>query len=125
MLTRPYFHDEKAAYEHLQAVLWPNGNVCPHCGSMAKPRAIEGVRSRPGKDGKPGKIRGGLKSCVDCRKQFTVTVGTSFERVHIPLNKLLQAICLMCASKKGVGAHQLNPTLEITYKTVRALAHRA
>lgn len=124
MLSRPYFHDEAAAYQHLEAVLWANGSVCPHCGSMEKPYALEGVRSRPRKDGKPGKLRYGLKKCVDCGKQFTVTVGTVFESAHIPLHKMLQAVYLMCASKKGVSAHQLHRTLEITYKSAWFLAHR-
>src|SRR5690349_8622916 len=124
MFTRPYFHDEKAAYEHLEAVLWATGSVCPHCGSTAKPYALEGVHSRPRKDGKPGKLRYGLKKCVDCGKQFTVTVGTVFESAHIPLHKMLQAVYLMCASKKGISAHQLHRTLEITYKSAWFLAHR-
>jgi transposase-like protein len=124
MLSRPYFHDEAAAYAHLEAVLWANGSVCPHCGSMAKPYVLEGVHSRPRKGGKPGKLRYGLKKCGDCGKQFTVTVGTVFESAHIPLHKMLQAVYLMCASKKGVSAHQLHRTLEITYKSAWFLAHR-
>jgi transposase-like protein len=124
MLSRPYFHDEAAAFKHLEAVLWADGSVCPHCGSMDEPYALEGVRSRPRKDGKPGKLRYGLKKCVDCGKQFTVTVGTVFESAHIPLHKMLQAVYLMCASKKGISAHQLHRTLEITYKSAWFLAHR-
>lgn len=124
ILARPYFHDEAAAYQHLEAVLWANGSVCPHCGSLEKPYVLEGVTSRPKKDGKPGKLRYGLKKCVDCGKQFTVTVGTVFESAHIPLHKMLQAVYLMCASKKGISAHQLHRTLEITYKSAWFLAHR-
>lgn len=124
LLSRPYFHDEAAAYQHLEAVLWADGSVCPHCGSMAKPYALEGVHSRPKKDGKPGKLRYGLKKCADCRQQFTVTVGTVFESAHIPLHKMLQAVYLMCASKKGISAHQLHRTLEITYKSAWFLCHR-
>src|SRR5438552_16701117 len=124
MLSRPYFHDEAAAYKHLEAGLWADGSVCPHCGSMDEPYALEGVHSRPRKDGRPGKLRYGLRKCVDCGKQFTVTVGTVFESAHIPLHKMLQAVYLMCSSKKGVSAHQLHRTLEITYKSAWFLAHR-
>lgn len=118
LLNRPYFFNEKAAFEHLEKVLWADGPVCPHCGGMDRVYVLEGVK------GKTGKERFGLKKCGHCRKQFTVKVGTVFESAHIPLHKMLQAVYLMCSSKKGVSSHQLHRTLEITYKSAWFLAHR-
>jgi len=112
VLSKPYFHDEAAAFEHLENVLWPEGPVCPHCGSMS------------GKHYDLRKTRVGLRKCSDCRKQFTVKVGTVFESAKIPLNKMLQAVYLMTASKKGVSAHQLHRILEVQYRTAWFLAHR-
>jgi transposase-like protein len=112
VLSKPYFHDEAKAFEHLEGVLWPNGPVCPHCGSIS------------GKHYDLRKTRVGLRKCSDCRKQFTVKVGTVFESAHIPLNKMLQAVYLMSCSKKGVSAHQLHRILEISYKSAWFLAHR-
>src|SRR5215217_6495904 len=112
VLSSPFFHDEEAAFAHLEAVLWPEGPVCPHCGSVS------------GRHYDLRKTRIGLRKCSDCRKQFTVKVGTVFESAHIPLNKMLQAVYLMCASKKGVSAHQLHRILGVTYKTAWFLAHR-
>ncbi len=112
VLSKPYFHDEAAAFEHLESVLWSDGPVCPHCGSVS------------GKHYDLCKTRVGLRKCSDCRKQFTVKVGTVFESAHIPLNKMLQAVYLMSASKKGVSAHQVHRTLEITYKSAWFLCHR-
>lgn len=112
VLSRPYFHDEAAAFEHLESVVWANGVTCPHCGSMS------------GKHYDLRKTRMGLRKCSDCRKQFTVKVGTVFESAHIPLNKMLQAVYLMCASKKGISAHQLHRVLGVTYKSAWFLCHR-
>jgi transposase-like protein len=112
VLSKPYFHDEAAAFCHLEGVLWPRGPVCPHCGSIS------------GKHYDLGKTRVGLHKCSDCRKQFTVKVGTVFESAHIPLHKALQAVYLMCASKKGVSAHQVHRILGVTYKTAWFLCHR-
>ena len=112
VLSKTYFHDEAAAFAHLENILWPEGPVCPHCGSMS------------GKHYDLRKTRMGLRKCSDCRKQFTVKVGTVFESAHIPLNKMLQAVYLMSASKKGISAHQLHRVLEITYKSAWFLAHR-
>jgi transposase-like protein len=111
VLSRPYFHDEAAAFAHLESVLWVDGVACPHCGSLGKHYDLR-------------KTRIGLRKCQDCRKQFTVKVGTVFESAHIPLHKMLQAVYLMCASKKGVSAHQLHRILGITYKSAWFLAHR-
>jgi len=112
VLSKPYFHDEAKAFEYLESILWPQGPVCPHCGSIS------------GKHYDLRKTRVGLRKCSDCRKQFTVKVGTVFESAHIPLNKMLQAVYLMACSKKGVSAHQLHRILEITYKSAWFLAHR-
>jgi transposase-like protein len=112
VLSKPYFHCEEAAFEHVEAILWPNGPVCPHCGS-ASDRHYDLKKTRIG-----------LRKCADCRKQFTVRVGTVFESSHLPLHKWLQAVYLMCASKKGVSAHQLHRVLEVTYKSAWFLAHR-
>jgi transposase-like protein len=112
VLSKPYFHDEAEAFAHLERVLWPEGPVCPHCGSIS------------GKHYDLRKTRLGLRKCSDCRKQFTVKVGTVFESAHIPLNKMLQAVYLMTASKKGISAHQLHRILEVQYKTAWFLAHR-
>jgi transposase-like protein len=118
-MNAPYFHDDQKAREYLESVRWPNGPVCPHCGVMGDHPAIEG------KGGKAGtKARPGLYMCSDCRQQFTVTVGTVFERSKIPLSKWLLAAYLLCSSKKGISAHQLHRTLGVTYKTAWFLAHR-
>jgi transposase-like protein len=124
VLSRPYFHDEAAAFEHVESILWPQGPVCHHCGSMANHYSLKGVRTKPTKKNPNGVERHGLYKCKDCRKQFTVRMGSIFEETHLPLHKWLQAIHLMCSSKKGISAHQLHRVLECTYKTAWFLAHR-
>ena len=116
VLSRPQFHSEATAYAFVEAELWADGPVCPHCGGCER---ISAIKPNPEK-----KVRIGLKFCGQCRRQFTVKVGTIFEDSHLPLTKWLQAIYLMTASKKGVSAHQLHRTLEITYKSAWFLAHR-
>jgi transposase-like protein len=116
ILSAPYFHDEAAAFEHVEKLLWPNGPVCTHCGCTGR---IGTVAPNPEK-----RVRFGLKRCGDCKKQFTVRMGTIFEESKLPLHIWLQAMHLMCASKKGVSAHQLHRVLEITYKSAWFLAHR-
>ncbi len=116
VLSKPYFHDETAAFEFVEGILWPQGPVCPHCGGYDRISAIKpNVEKR---------IRLGLKFCGQCRKQFTVRVGTIFEESKLPMTKWLQAIYLMCSSKKSISAKQLERTLETTYKTAWFLAHR-
>jgi transposase-like protein len=116
VLSKPYFHDEAAAFEFVESILWPTGPVCPHCGGFER---INAIKPNPEK-----RVRFGLKHCGQCRKQFTVRMGTIFEESKLPMTKWLQAIFLMCSSKKGVSAHQLHRTLETTYKTAWFLAHR-
>lgn len=112
-LTAPVFTDPDKAREALEAVRWPKGPVCPHCGCMGKIGAVVGKKSRAG-----------LYYCGDCSGQFTVTVGTVFERSKIPLNKWWLASHLLGSSKKGMSAHQLHRLLGVTYKTAWFMAHR-
>jgi transposase-like protein len=114
-LLNPIFTDAEAARAHLEAQRWPNGPICPHCGN-ADPSRIHELKGKA--------HRSGLFQCNDCRDQFTVTVGTVFERSKIPLNKWVLATHLMCSSKKGVSAHQLHRMLGITYKSAWFMAHR-
>jgi transposase-like protein len=124
ILSKPYFHDEAAAFAHIESVLWANGRACPHCGTVDNSYALKGVRSKPSKKNPEGAERHGLYKCGDCRKQFTVRKGTIFEESHLPMHKWLQAIYLMCASKKGFSAHQMHCVLEVQYKTAWFLCHR-
>lgn len=124
ILAKPYFYNEAEAFKHVEAVLWPEGPVCHHCGSVTKPYKLEGVRSKPSKKNPEGIERHGLYKCRDCNGQFTVRLGAIFEESHIELFKWLQALHLMCGSKKGISAHQLHRTLEITYKSAWFLCHR-
>ncbi len=115
-----HYSDEDKARGFLEALRWPNGPVCPHCGSA---KGAYKLTAKPTSK-KPG--RAGLYKCKDkdCRKQFTVRVGTIFEDSHIPLSKWLMAIHLLCASKKGMSAHQLHRMLGVTYKSAWFMAHR-
>jgi transposase-like protein len=114
-LQNPIFTDETKAREWLEARVWPNGPVCPHCGNAdhAKLKALQGKAHRPG-----------LYQCAECREQFTVTVKTVFERSKIPLTKWLAALFLLTASKKGVSAHQIHRSLDISYKSAWFMMHR-
>ena len=124
VLSRPEFHDEAKAFEHVESILWPNGPVCPKCGSVDRHYALKGVRTKPSKKNPNGVERHGLYKCSACRSQFTVRMGTIFEESHLPLTKWLQAIHLMCASKKGISAHQMHRILECTYEAAWFLCHR-
>ncbi len=124
VLSKPHFYDEKAAFEHVESVLWADGPVCPKCGGMNKAYKLNGVRSKPSKKNPEGVERHGLYKCGHCRKQYTVRIGTIFEESHIPLHKWLQAIHLMCSSKKGISSNQLGRVLEITVKSAWFLSHR-
>jgi len=112
-LSQPHFQNPDKAREYLERIQWPHGPVCPHCGVVGQHYQLDGKAHRPG-----------LWKCKDCREQFTVTVGTVFERSKIKLNVWLQAVLLLCSSKKGMSAHQLHRTLGVTYKTAWFMAHR-
>lgn len=113
-LNQPHFQDVTKAREYLEKVRWPDGAVCPHCGSVSQDHYhLEGEAHRAG-----------VWKCKDCREQFTVTVGTVFERSKIKLNVWLQAVYLLCSSKKGMSSHQLHRTLGVTYKTAWFMTHR-
>ena len=114
-LDNPIFTNADKAREHLEAQRWADGVYCPHCGNSDKGRIakMEGKAHRPG-----------LYNCRECRKQFSVTVGTVFERSKIALNKWLLATYLLASSKKGMSAHQLHRMLGVTYKTAWFMAHR-
>lgn len=124
ILSKAYFHDEAAAFRHIESILWADGRVCPHCGTVDNSTHLKGVRSKPSKKNPEGKERHGLYKCKDCRKQFTVRKGTIFEESHLPMHKWLQAIYLMVSSKKGFSAHQMHRVLEVQYKTAWFLCHR-
>jgi transposase-like protein len=114
-LTDAVYRDEDKAREYLETVRWPDGAICAHCGATA-----DDVTKLDGE-----KHRKGLYQCNQCKEQFTVTVGTLYERSHIPLNKWLLATHLLCASKKGMSAHQLMRTLGLgSYRTAWFMAHR-
>jgi transposase-like protein len=113
ILNQPHFSDEAAAVAKLESILWPHGPVCPKCGVVGEAYELKGKRARVG-----------LRRCGACKKDFTVKVGTVFESAHIPVHKWFQAAYLMSSSKKGVSAHQLHRTLEITYKSAWFMCHR-
>ena len=113
------YHDEDSARAFLESERWPDGKAaCPKCGEIGR-----SYRLQP-KEGSKSAVRKGVWKCGACRKQFTVTVGTIFEDSHIPLNKWLMAIHLLCSSKKGMSAHQLHRMLGVTYKSAWFMAHR-
>ncbi len=122
-LTAPRFTDADAAREHLEALRWPDGPFCPHCGSFNAKR-LPAVRGRKTKAHPEGALRSGVVQCRDCREQFSVTVGTVFERSKVPLNKWLLATHLLCSSKKGISSHQIHRMLGVTYKTAWFMTHR-
>jgi len=114
ILSAPQFHSEEAAFAYVEARLWPSGPVCPHC---------EATGDKIGRlNGKT--TRAGLRKCYACRKPFTVRINTIFEDSHLPLRLWLQAIHLMCASKKGISTRQLQRTLGCGMKTAWHLGHR-
>lgn len=112
-ITSPIFQDANKARKHLEAMRWADGRFCPHCGATEGTSFVRGKKHRPG-----------LYYCNDCKKTFTVTVGTVFERSKVPLNKWLLATHLLTSSKKGMSAHQLHRMLGVTYKTAWFMAHR-
>ena len=114
ILENPIFHDEAKAREWLEARVWPEGPVCPHCGGFGGYITKLGGQAH----------RAGVYQCNQCREQFTVTVKTVFERSKIPLTKWMAALFLMTASKKGVSAHQVHRTIGVSYKSTWFMMHR-
>lgn len=114
ILSAEHFHNEEAAYEFVEARIWPNGKpVCPHCGVIGGHYTLKGKSTRVG-----------VRKCKDCRKPFTVKIGTIFESSHVPLRLWLQAIFLIASSKKGISSNQLHRTLGVTLKTAWFMSHR-
>lgn len=112
-LTLPIFTDAEKAREHLEAIRWPEGPICPHCGVLGEATLVKGKSHRPG-----------MHQCNACREPFSVTVGTVMERSHIPLNKWVLAFHLMASSKKGISAHQMHRMIGVTYKSAWFMCHR-
>jgi transposase-like protein len=113
VLSAPQFQSEPAAFAYVEARLWPNGPVCPHCGETARIGALKGKTTRPG-----------LYKCYACKKPFTVRIGTIFEDSHLPLHLWLQVIHLFCCSKKGIATRQIQRMLNCSMKTAWFLGHR-
>jgi transposase-like protein len=125
VLSQPRFHDEAAAFEYLESMVWAGGVTCPHCGVVGgRVYKLDGVRGKRSKKNPEGAIRYGLKKCGECRQQFTAKIGTVFEDAKLPLHKMLQAVHLMMSSKKGISSHQLSRILEIQCNSAWFLSHR-
>ncbi|MBA3896869.1 MAG: IS1595 family transposase [Sphingomonadaceae bacterium] len=112
-LSAKHFHDEAAAYAYVEARIWPNGPSCPHCGGVERIGLMGGKSTRVG-----------LYKCYQCRKPFTVKIGTIFEASHVALHIWLQAMYLIAGSKKGISSNQLHRTLGVTLKTAWFMSHR-
>ena len=112
-LNAPHLRDDAAAFAYVEARLWPLGATCPHCGTVGEATRSTGKSTRMG-----------LWNCRACRKPFTVRMGTIFESSHVPLHVWLQAIYLICSSKKGVSTRQIQRTLGGSMKTAWFLMHR-
>lgn len=112
-LSAPHFHNEEAAYAYVEARLWPQGAVCPHCGGMERVGKLKGKTTRAG-----------LWKCYECRKPFTVKLGTIFEDSKVPMRIWLQAMYLVAGSKKGISSNQLHRILGVTLKTAWFMSHR-
>lgn len=113
VLSDRHFHDEAAAYRFVEARVWPNGPVCPHCGGTERISRMKGKSTRIG-----------AYKCYQCRAPFTVKIGTIFESSHVKMHLWLQAIFLIASSKKGISANQLHRTLGVTLKTAWFMGHR-
>lgn len=112
-LSAKHFHTEDEAFAYVEARIWPEGPTCPHCGGVERISKMRGQSTRKG-----------LYKCYQCRKPFTVRMGTIFESSKLPLNVWLQAIFLVAGSKKGISSNQLHRTLGVTLKTAWFLSHR-
>jgi transposase-like protein len=113
VLSDKHFHDEAAAYAWVEARVWPEGPICPHCGGVARISKMQGKSTRIG-----------TYKCYQCRKPFTVKVGTVFEASHVAMHLWLQAMFLLTSSKKGISSNQLHRTLGVTLKTAWFMSHR-
>lgn len=113
VLSAKHYHDEDAAFAYVERHVWADGPTCPHCGGVERISKMQGKATRKG-----------LYKCYQCRKQFTVRMGTIFESSHVPLHIWLQAIFFVAGSKKGVSSNQLARTLGLTVKTAWFLSHR-
>ena len=113
VLSDKHFHNEAEAYKWVEARVWPQGPTCPHCGGVVRISKMEGKSTRIG-----------AYKCYQCRKPFTVKVGTVFESSHVKLTLWLQAMFLIASSKKGISSNQLHRTLGVTLKTAWFVSHR-
>src|ERR1700752_3094372 len=113
VLSDRHFHEESAAYEFVEQRVWPNGPISPHCGGVERISKLGGKSTRIG-----------TYKCYQCRKPFTVKVGTVFESSHIPMRIWLQAMILMCSSKKGISSNQLHRVLGVSLKSAWFMSHR-
>jgi transposase-like protein len=113
ILEAKAFQDEAAAYAWVETRVWPDGPICPHCGGTDRIGKLQGKSTRVG-----------VYKCYQCRKPFTVKVGTVFEDSHVPMRFWLQAMYLLCSSKKGISSNQLHRTLGVTLKTAWFMSHR-
>src|SRR5690242_11463734 len=112
-LSAPHFHNEEAAYAYVEARIWPKGAICPHCGGVDRVGKLAGKSTRVG-----------LWKCYQCRKPFTVKIGTIFEDSKVPMRLWLQAVHLIASSKKGISSNQLHRILGVTLKTAWFMSHR-
>ena len=113
IFDQPHLKNEEAAYAYVEARIWRNGRVCPHCGVVDRSGALRGKSTRIG-----------VYKCYACRKPFTVKIGTIFEDSHVPMHLWLQAVVLMCSSKKGISSNQLHRILGVTLRTAWHMSHR-
>jgi len=113
IFDQPHLKNEEAAYVYVEARIWRNGRACPHCGTVDRSAALKGKSTRIG-----------VYKCYACRKPFTVKIGTIFEDSHVPMHLWLQAVVLMCSSKKGISSNQLHRILGVTLRTAWHMSHR-
>ena len=113
VLSQPQFHSEEAAYAYVEARIWPDGPICPHCGGVERISKMQGKSTRIG-----------AYKCYQCRKPFTVKIGTIFESSHVAMHIWLQAMYLIAGSKKGISSNQLHRVLGVTLKTAWFMLHR-
>ena len=112
-MSAPHFHNEEAAYAYVEARIWPEGPVCPHCGGFDRISKMQGKSTRVG-----------AYKCYQCRKPFTVKIGTIFEDSKVAMHLWLQAMYLIAGSKKGISSNQLHRILGVTLKTAWFMSHR-